>query len=315
MTVQNPHDHFFRESFGRAEIARSYLQEYLPPELSSLLDLDHLVLQDGSFIDETMREHQSDLLYETRLTNGSSACVYFLFEHKSTPDWQVILQLLRYMLRFWERQIKAGHPLSPVIPLVIYHGERAWQVPVDFLSLFADVPVALRPYLPDFQYHLTDFSWTSDEEIRGNIWLRVSAAVLRAVFNPRLRNELDDLLALVLRLSQQRTGLEYIYTILYYLSNATERINREELEQALLRQEEQGDEIMTTIAQEYIQEGFQKGLERGIERGMERGRLDEQKKIARQLLQLHNIVTVSEITGLSVDEVEALQAEEKSNGV
>lgn len=36
MTVQNPHDRFFRESFGRLEIARNYLEEYLPSEVRVL---------------------------------------------------------------------------------------------------------------------------------------------------------------------------------------------------------------------------------------------------------------------------------------
>ena len=52
MTVQNPHDRFFRDSFGRLEIARSYLEEYLLAELRRLLDLDSLTPQEGSFIDE-----------------------------------------------------------------------------------------------------------------------------------------------------------------------------------------------------------------------------------------------------------------------
>jgi predicted transposase YdaD len=55
MTVQNPHDKFFRESFGRVHIARNYLEEYLPDPVLALLDLDTLTLQDGSFIDEEMR--------------------------------------------------------------------------------------------------------------------------------------------------------------------------------------------------------------------------------------------------------------------
>jgi hypothetical protein len=58
MTVQNAHDRFFRESFGRLHIARNYLQEYLPHPVLALLDLDTLALQDGSFIDEEMQEHQ-----------------------------------------------------------------------------------------------------------------------------------------------------------------------------------------------------------------------------------------------------------------
>ena len=50
MTVQNPHDKFFRESFGRIHIARNYLEEYLPEALQQyqpnfryhLSDFSHL---------------------------------------------------------------------------------------------------------------------------------------------------------------------------------------------------------------------------------------------------------------------------------
>jgi predicted transposase/invertase (TIGR01784 family) len=314
MSVQNPHDRFFRDSFGRPEIARNYLEEYLPTELRRLLDLDSLALQDSSFIDETMQEHQTDLLYQVRLTNGSRAYVYFLFEHKSYPDPLVALQLLRYMVRFWERQAKDNGPLEHIIPLVIYHGEKAWRSPTDFLALL-NPPEGLRPYLPAFRYHLSDFSHLSDETIRGEIWLRVSLATLRAIAdgnrptNPHLREGLGDLLALAFQLSEQRTGLEYICTILYYLSKATERVKREDLESALLRQGAQGERIMATIAQEFIQQG----IEQGIEQGVEQGKLEEKRKIARQLLKLHDVVTVSEITGLTVEEVKTLQVNGQSS--
>ncbi len=70
---------------------------------------------------------------------------------------------------------------------------------------------------------------------------------------------------------------------------------------------------MATIAQEYIREGFEKGLESGIARGMahgmEAGELAARKEIARQLLELHDAITVSEITGLTVEEIKALQTE------
>jgi hypothetical protein len=98
----------------------------------------------------------------------------------------------------------------------------------------------------------------------------------------------------VFQLSSQRTGVEYIRTILYYLSNATERVKRVDLEQVLLRQGAEGERTMTTIAQEYIQEGI------------EQGRLQERRNIARQLLKLHDVVTVSEITGLTLVEVKTL---------
>jgi predicted transposase/invertase (TIGR01784 family) len=258
MTVQNAHDKFFRDSFGRVHIARNYLEEYLPKPVLDLLDLDTLTLQDGSFIDEEMREHQTDLLYQVQLQGGGTATIYLLFEHKSFPDVLVALQLLRYMVNLWQQQVKEKVPLTPIIPLVIYHGERAWHIATEFSALL-DVPEELRPYQPNFRYHLSDFSYLSDETIRGEIWLRVCLSVLRAIFNPRLRHELDDLATLVFRLSSQRTGLEYIRTIMYYLSDATDRVKREDLEEVLLRQGAEGERVMATIAQEYIREGFEQG--------------------------------------------------------
>ncbi len=267
MTVQNPHDRFFRESFGRIEIARNYLEEYLPDDLRQLLDLSEMNLQDGSFVDEEMQAHQSDIIYQVRLHDGQTAYIYFLFEHKSYPDPLVIFQLLRYLVRFWERQLKEGQTLSAIIPLVIYHGERAWQTPTDFFSLL-NAPEGLRPHQPDFQYHLSDFSHLSDEEIKGQIWLRVSLSVLRAIFNPHLRDELDNLITLIFQLREQRTGLEYMRTILYYLSSATGKIKRHDLQRALLQQGEQGKKLMNTITQEIFQEGMQQGMQQGMEEAM-----------------------------------------------
>ncbi|HRQ42045.1 MAG TPA: Rpn family recombination-promoting nuclease/putative transposase [Chloroflexota bacterium] len=313
MTVHNPHDRFFRDSFSRPEIARNYLQEYLPADLLALLDLDTLNLQEGTFIDETLREQQSDLLYQTRLRgDGRALYLYFLFEHKSQPELLIALQLLGYLLGIWQEQVKQKRPLTPVIPLVVYHGEKLWHVPTDFFSLL-DAPAGLRPYLLDFHYQLSDFSHLSSEEIKGEIWLRVCLSVLRAIFHPGLRHELLPLVEMAFELREKETGVEYIRTILYYLTRATGRVSREELEQALLAQGAPGEQIMNTIAEEYIKQGLEQGLQQGLQEGQEKGRLEATRHIARQLLKLHDVVTVSEITGLPIAEVEALRSEGNCN--
>ena len=213
----------------------------------------------------------------------------------------VALQLLRYMVRFWEERLKKKRPLVPIIPLVVYHGEKSWTIPTDFFTLLG-APESIRAYSPDFHYQLNDFSHISDEEIRGEIWLRVCLSVMRATYSPRLRHELWPLVKLIFELLEQDTGIEYIRTIMYYLTKGSEKVSRAEMEQALLEQGAQGEKIMATIAQDYIQQGMQQGLQQG--------RLEEKRNIARQLLKLHGIVTVSEITGLSVAEVQALAASE-----
>lgn len=143
----------------------------------------------------------------------------------------------------------------------------------------------MRPYLPDFYYHLNDFSHLSDEAIRGEIWLRVSLSVLRAIFNPHLREELDDLVALMFQLSEQRTGLDYIRTILYYLNRATEKIRREDLQQALLQQGAEGKKLINTIVQEFIQQGMEQGMEQRMQQGLQRG-MEAMRQNIIELLQL-----------------------------
>lgn len=305
MSVHNPHDRFFRESFSRPEITRNYLEEYLPADLLVLLDLDTLDLQEGTFIDESLREQQSDLLYQTRLKgDGRILSLYFLFEHKSQPEQLIALQLLSYLLGIWQSQVKQKESLTPIIPLVVYHGEKVWNVPTDLFSLL-NAPEGVRPYVLDFHYQLSDFSHLSAEEIKGEIWLRVCLSVLRVIFHPGLRHELQPLIELAFELWEKETGIEYIRTIMYYLTRATNRVSREDLEQALLTQGTPGENIMETIAQEYIQQG--------LEQGQEKGRLEATRRIARQLLKLHDVVTVSEITGLTVAEVEALRLKDNQN--
>jgi hypothetical protein len=120
---------------------------------------------------------------------------------------------------------------------------------------------------------LTIDTHLSDETIRGEIWLRVSLSVLRAIFNPQLRHQLEPLVKLVFQLRNQQTGLEYIRTIMYCLSDATDRGQREDLVKVLRQQGSEGERVMATIAQEYIQEGIQLGIKQGLEQGLEQGRI------------------------------------------
>ena len=85
------------------------------------------------------------------------------------------------------------------------------------------------------------------------------------------------------------------------MTRATGKVSREQMEQVLLAQGPQGEQVMTTIAQEYIELGLKQGLEQGRLETKERIR-----RIARQLLELHDVVTVSEITGFSLKEVQEL---------
>ncbi|HUM71800.1 MAG TPA: Rpn family recombination-promoting nuclease/putative transposase, partial [Chloroflexota bacterium] len=54
--LTNPHDRFFKETFGRIEVARDFFAHYLPETVTAVLDLDTLELQSGNFIDPDLQE-------------------------------------------------------------------------------------------------------------------------------------------------------------------------------------------------------------------------------------------------------------------
>ncbi|WP_119395076.1 Rpn family recombination-promoting nuclease/putative transposase [Salinibius halmophilus] len=53
--INNPHDKFFKQSMQQPILAKQFMQQYLPTKIASALDLESLVYQDGSYINNQMR--------------------------------------------------------------------------------------------------------------------------------------------------------------------------------------------------------------------------------------------------------------------
>ena len=127
--IKQAHDKLFKETFGRVELARDFMQGYLPKEILDVVDLSTLEPQKDSFINKELEEVFSDLLFRVDI-NNKEGYIYFLFEHKSYRDNLVIFQLLRYMIEIWESKIKKeeNKEIPIVLPLLIYHDKSEWKV-------------------------------------------------------------------------------------------------------------------------------------------------------------------------------------------
>ena len=120
----NPHDKFFKEAFSRPEVARDFLTQQLPSAVLAQIDLDTLELQKDTFVDSELAEHFSDMLYRVQTRAETAVYIYLLLEHKSYPDPFIALQLLRYLVRIWEQDLREKRKqLRLVLPLVVYHGK------------------------------------------------------------------------------------------------------------------------------------------------------------------------------------------------
>jgi predicted transposase/invertase (TIGR01784 family) len=268
--LTNPHDRFFKELFSRQEAAQDFLQNYLPLDIANLLDLASLTISKDSFIDPELQEHFSDLLYRVALHSGSETYIYLLFEHKSYPEPFIALQLLRYMVRIWDQSLKQRQALLPILPLVIYHGQATWKVALDFTALF-ELPPPLQPFVPTYRYWLCDLSRYSDEAIKGEVTLQVGLLLLKYILRDDLRQHLGQILGLIWELAEQDTGLEYLKTILRYLSGGTDKLTAIELEQIVTAAFSEGEGLMPTIAEQWVEQGRTEGLKQGLEQGLEQG--------------------------------------------
>src|SRR5262249_55823325 len=137
-------------------------------DVAALLGPEAPELLSGSFVDDELRQHQSDLLFRVHLKSGDAALAYVLLEHKSSPDAGARLQLIRYVVRIlvqWYEENKPRLPPPPVLPLLVHQGPESWTVSCEFKDLFGTVPPPLQPYLPTFRHALVDLGPLHDSDL------------------------------------------------------------------------------------------------------------------------------------------------------
>jgi len=261
-------DAFFRESFGRREIAQDFLRHHLPAPLLAVIDLETLEIAKDSYVAQDLRGSFADLVY--RVGNGTSQLsIYLLFEHKSRPEHWILLQLLRYITAAGD-EYRKQHPetrhLPPVYPLVIYHGRRRWRVPKTFHALVSPLPPVLTPFVPQFTYTLHDLSPRTNAEIKGALLTRLVQLAMRWIFSEQPIERLRELFALIEQIEDQTTALEMLESLLRYYVQGTQRVDEQDA-RLLLQQTRTGDPIMQTFIDRYIEQGRQQGIEQGIEQG------------------------------------------------
>ena len=273
-TLTNPHDRFFRQVMSQQDVATDFLRHYLPPEAAALINLSSVEPMPDTFIDEALRAHYSDLLFAIRLlADNRPAAVYVLFEHKSYPDVRVAFQLLRYMVRIWERWPKPSGGLQLIIPLVVYHGQWEWRTPINLAGMY-DGPSDLLAYFPDSRYWLVDLSKYSDAEIRGETMLLLALLAMKHINDPDGIKRVSEIFDLMEKLSQIESTAEFVATVLRYLITGSSTITEADLREAMEERWPEGVTIMTTIADNWVRQGIQQGMQQGIQEGRRQGLLD-----------------------------------------
>ncbi|CCU78661.1 hypothetical protein HSACCH_00800 [Halanaerobium saccharolyticum subsp. saccharolyticum DSM 6643] len=167
---------FFKQTFGRLDITRNFLQSYLPQNLREFVDFSELDHRPISYVGKS--SYYSDLLFKSKIENKKYG-VYLLFEHKSYNDKWSVMQIFNYLARIWmrEKRTKGIKNLSFIIPILFYHGENGGLVIKSFSEYFDQNMIEnydLNKYLPDFETVFYDFSNDSNLKLLGDRRVRLT---------------------------------------------------------------------------------------------------------------------------------------------
>ncbi|MGI6455297.1 MAG: Rpn family recombination-promoting nuclease/putative transposase [bacterium] len=210
-----------------------------------------------------------DLRFKVKLKTGREIYIYILFEHKSFRDPVVLFQILRSVVKIWnnDRNQRGDDKLRPIIPLVIYHGRRKWNVPLDFHSLFLWTE-GMEKYLPQFEYLLFDIPRMKDEQIGGDALLKALLVVLKYIQQCDPREKAARIATTFRELKGKRSDIEEIlHTVLLYLYQTVKA--EEQVQREFERTLREGAELMPILAEYYIQQGKEEE-KRGNRKGCRR---------------------------------------------
>lgn len=268
--ISNAHDKFFRNVWSQTEVAADFLANYLPTRELSRIDLNTLQLENGSFVDESLSEQRSDMLFKAQLTEKAGyAFIYMLFEHKSYVEHHVALQLHRYMGGIWNQYLKAsrgekGANLPLIIPVVFYHGTEAWE-PCKLSQLIQSIPEGLGSYVPDFNFVFCNFSAAVTPDIRGCSLLQATLLLLHTVPADELKRELHRIMVLLKGITDDAEGLKIFRAIVEYIYAAQQAVTEDDLRFAARTElSEREEKEAMTVAEKLRKQGIEQGIEQGI---------------------------------------------------
>ncbi len=107
---------------------------------------------------------------------GEPSFLISLIEHKSLVDYDVSMQLLRYMMCIWteyrhqmETKRKGctgqkGFRYPMIIPIVYYEGKQKWTAGMQLSDRIRQIPGS-GDWIPDFRYELVPIHGYSDKEL------------------------------------------------------------------------------------------------------------------------------------------------------
>ena len=315
----NPHDRFFKRFYSQPQFAIELFQLIFSQKELSAYDWKNLKTENN------MLENKiADLIYSVPLKKDPKVTlkIFILLEHKSRYDPHLFTQLLHYQILLHEKIIREiGKPM-PIIPVLFYHGKKPWTWRVSFQDAYfgsSKIPIESRVNMLNYQLKLLDTHDPKVQKVFQNKHFKSRGALnlLSKIWTLKPKvSELKKVLTSFSDFSGRDDDLilnavDYLKSVLGMSQDLWEQVERESIEEGILNKGGYMD-IREDMKQEAKMEGIQEGIRRGKKEGRQEGRQEGRREVILNMLKKRfDISIISEVTGLSEEEIDKIKNSHK----
>ena len=300
------------------------LRGFVAAQWHGELDFNSLTKRSSEFIGEALRRRIGDMAWTVEfgvgdlLDDGARPYLALLLEFQSRVDKKMAWRVSEYAhLLHRELHRSGAHQregrMPPVLPVVVYNGERPWSHLLERPAQFTRAPgngALPRSLLGQAYTVLDESAWAEDDgDLFGSRLPSGNRVTTLIGLDGGPGDELTQRLAAAF---EQHGGSDEAGLREGFYARVEDRLRRldcdglpplAELERALA--ERRGGEMATLLdarlrawRDELVAQGIEEGQARGIERGVERGRADERALLCRQAARRFGAETAQRLSGL-----------------
>ena len=293
-TTNSKHDKLFKIILSNKQEAAKFMNKVL--KIKYKIMAEKLELYNKEYITTKFEKMESDIVYKIAEKN-----TYMIIEHQSIVDrsmpyriFQYTAELLREVIE--KDKVKNINYLQPrIIAIVLYTGNRKWNIQnIDDLQAPLEGYKKIKP-----PYILVDINKFSKRELLEDDLMITKAMLIEKEKSVEgILNSLEQIRKKILANPNKRQ-MQLFMTIVRYILLSIDDEETKTLLQAEI-EEMKGVEEDMLHATMVLNEAFEKREKKGRMAGI--------KEIAKKLLKQNmKIETISEITGLTIEEIEKLK--------
>jgi hypothetical protein len=167
------HDGLYHRLFSHPHMVAELLREFVAGPWLDDLDLDAMTRENAKFHAETGERRDGDMIWRIPRRDGGDTYLLLLLEFQSTSDRWMALRVLVYASLLWqhlvdEKRLPPDGRLPPILPVVLYNGDRDWAAPLalnELIGLPGDSP--LWQWQPAMRYKIVDESAFPEDDLAG----------------------------------------------------------------------------------------------------------------------------------------------------